>query len=62
MNQFSNTNNGFLLKNDYEPKKERKSVTEEVLSKKRRNLTDSLLGPKDTSGESREIKDQLGEE
>lgn len=57
MNDFSNTNSGFLLKKDYDPKKESngKSPVEDLLTQKRRKLSDTMLGP-DDNGETREEK------
>lgn len=58
MNDFSNTNNGFLLKKDYDPKKESngKSPVEDLLTQKRRKLSDTMLGPVNDDGETREDK------
>lgn len=53
MNEFSNTTNSGLLKIDYGDDKD-KSAVGESLSKKRRKLSDTLLGPENPeTGEER---------
>lgn len=53
MNEFSNTTNSGLLKIDYDGDKD-KSAVGESLSKKRRKLSDTLLGPENPeTGEER---------
>ncbi len=53
MNEFSNTTNSGLLKLDYDDGKE-KSAVSDSLNKKRRKLSDTLLGPENPeTGEER---------
>lgn len=55
MNEFSNTTNSGLLKIDYDDDDDKdKSAVGESLSKKRRKLSDTLLGPENPeTGEER---------
>jgi hypothetical protein len=48
MNKFASIDSSFLLKNDYDPKKEpEKDVFSDSLKKRRKRHADSYLGVKD---------------